>query len=224
MAPVLGYWSIRGLAQPIRYMLHYLGVEYEEKQYDMQPGTSRAELQKEWSEVKETLGLELPNLPYYIDGDLKISESRAIVGRFARKHNLAGSCEKDYIRLDVAAGIMADILISIGTFAYDPQFESKKAAFYADVSPMIERLSKLVGKGNYILGRKISFQDFALFELLERCVDMYPDCLANFPNLVAFQARMAALPGVEEYRESPAFLKLKPRFNARIASSGAGTY
>lgn len=33
--PILGYWEIRGTAQPIRYMLNYLGVEYEEAKYQM---------------------------------------------------------------------------------------------------------------------------------------------------------------------------------------------
>lgn len=27
----LGYWGFRGLAQPIRFLLAYLGVEYTEK-------------------------------------------------------------------------------------------------------------------------------------------------------------------------------------------------
>ena len=31
--PVLGYWNIRGLAQPIRVLLGYAGVEFEEKHY-----------------------------------------------------------------------------------------------------------------------------------------------------------------------------------------------
>lgn len=33
--PVLGYWKIRGLAAPIRYLLEYLKVEYEDKQYEL---------------------------------------------------------------------------------------------------------------------------------------------------------------------------------------------
>ena len=31
---VLGYWDIRGLCQPIRYTLEYLGVPYEDKTYE----------------------------------------------------------------------------------------------------------------------------------------------------------------------------------------------
>jgi hypothetical protein len=31
--PVLGYWAIRGLGAQIRYMLHYLNVNFEDKMY-----------------------------------------------------------------------------------------------------------------------------------------------------------------------------------------------
>ena len=32
--PTLGYWKIRGLAQQIRYCLAYLGVDFDEHQYE----------------------------------------------------------------------------------------------------------------------------------------------------------------------------------------------
>ena len=33
----LGYWKIRGLAEPIRVLLHYLGVEYKDEFYEVGP-------------------------------------------------------------------------------------------------------------------------------------------------------------------------------------------
>ena len=33
----LGYWSIRGLAEPIRMLLNYLSVPYKEEIYDIGP-------------------------------------------------------------------------------------------------------------------------------------------------------------------------------------------
>ena len=32
--PVLGYWNIRGLAQPIRFMLAFLAIDYEDRTYE----------------------------------------------------------------------------------------------------------------------------------------------------------------------------------------------
>jgi len=152
MAPILGYWSLRGLAEPLRYMLHYLEVAYEEKLYDI--GADPATARDQWLADKEKLGLEFPNLPYYIDGDLKITETRAIAGHIARKHGLAGSSEDDFLRLDVAQGVMTDIGMAYARLCYDPDFAKLKDAFVADVPAKMAKLSKLLGERDYILGAK----------------------------------------------------------------------
>jgi len=76
MAPILGYWKLRGLAQHIRLMLEYLGEEYEDKTYTNGPAPDYFD-KSDWKPVKFTLGLDFPNIPYYIDGDLKITHNVA---------------------------------------------------------------------------------------------------------------------------------------------------
>ncbi len=74
-APTLAYWDTRGLAQSIRLLLKYAGVQFNDKRYEFGPGSTLAEIesiQKYWLPDKFNLGLDFPNLPYYIDGDLKV--------------------------------------------------------------------------------------------------------------------------------------------------------
>jgi len=220
MAPTLGYWAIRGLAQPLRYLLHYTGTDFEDKQFEVGPDPATGK--DCWLAVKPTLGLDFPNLPYYIDGELKISESGAIAGHLARKHGLAGSSEEERVWLDVAQGVMTDIGMAFAVMCYTPGFEAMKGPFIADLPTKMEKLSKLLGSGNFILGDKISHQDFNLFELLERLCALVPDCLAKFPNLGSFHARVAALPAIAKYRESPGYQKIKTRYNNRTAFFGNG--
>ena len=60
------YWDIRGRGEGLRNFLHYNDVEFEDKRY----GFANA---AEWfEEDKKALGFEFPNLPYLIDGDLKV--------------------------------------------------------------------------------------------------------------------------------------------------------
>ena len=72
----LGYWKIRGLAANIRYQLAYMGQPYDMKEYEMTNGPEFSK--KAWLDEKETLGLPYPNLPYLIDGDVKLTETIAI--------------------------------------------------------------------------------------------------------------------------------------------------
>ena len=48
------------LAQPIRLMLEYLGVEYEDKRYPVGPAPDYDKT--EWWHDKENLGLDFPNV------------------------------------------------------------------------------------------------------------------------------------------------------------------
>jgi len=225
MAPTLGYWAIRGLGSPLRYLLHYTGTEFEDKQYEVGPDPATGK--DCWLKVKNTLGLKFPNLPYWIDGDVKLSESAAIMKHIARKHNLAGSCEEDFIQLDVADGVMYDIGLHMVLMCYSPNaaaFEAMKGPFSAELPNRVEKLSKLIENKNFLLGDKISYADFTLFELLERLLAFEPNCLANFSNLVAFHERVATLPAIAKYMNSPSFLKIKTRHNNRAAHFGAGVY
>ncbi|XP_064633670.1 glutathione S-transferase-like [Lineus longissimus] len=84
--PVLGYWDSRGLGGPIRLLLAYCKEDFEDKHFVCGDGP---EFSMEcWHSVKDTLGLPFPNLPYYIDGDVKITQSNAICRHIARKHDL----------------------------------------------------------------------------------------------------------------------------------------
>lgn len=73
----MGYWNIRGLGAPIRYLLHYCGVQFEDKMYAYGPAPEYS--RDAWFSEKFTLGLELPNLPYLLDDDIKLTETVAIM-------------------------------------------------------------------------------------------------------------------------------------------------
>ena len=57
-------------------MFYYLNVDFEDKLYVQ--GDAPDFDKSCWFDVKETLGLTYPNLPYLIDGDINITETVAI--------------------------------------------------------------------------------------------------------------------------------------------------
>lgn len=71
----LGYWNLRGYGQVSRYLLEYTGAIYEEKRY--------TEVEEEawgnqFSQELVKKGLFWYNLPYVEEGDLLLSESKAV--------------------------------------------------------------------------------------------------------------------------------------------------
>ena len=51
----------------------------------------------DWTNVKFKLGLDFPNLPYLIDGNIKVTQSNAILRYLGRKFGLDGKTEADKV-------------------------------------------------------------------------------------------------------------------------------
>ena len=62
------------LAQPIRLLLEYTETKFEDKM--MRCGPAPDYDKTCWFGIKHSLGLDFPNLPYYLDGDIKITQGR----------------------------------------------------------------------------------------------------------------------------------------------------
>mmetsp|Transcript_26563 Transcript_26563/g.4674 ORF Transcript_26563/g.4674 Transcript_26563/m.4674 type:complete len:119 (+) Transcript_26563:27-383(+) len=77
--PTLAYWNFRGVGNPVRILLAHLEVDFEDKRYDIANRES-------WDGEKETLSLRFPNIPYFIDGDFRISECQAVMQYICAKH------------------------------------------------------------------------------------------------------------------------------------------
>lgn len=74
----LGYWDMRGLAEPIRYLLKYVGINFYDKRYPFGEGLTLKEVPnivKFWKREEFSHGLDFPNLPFYIDEDVKVGHS-----------------------------------------------------------------------------------------------------------------------------------------------------
>ena len=121
--PTLGYWGIRGLAEGIRLLLTYLEVDFEDKHYSLGEGP---EIDiSEWVNSINSLGLDFPNLPYFIDGDLKISESTAIIEYIASKYKpeLLGETLQDKAIIKQVGLILHEMRVFITMTFYNPDYE-----------------------------------------------------------------------------------------------------
>ncbi|KAK8739209.1 hypothetical protein OTU49_003533 [Cherax quadricarinatus] len=216
MAPVLGYWNIRGLAQPIRLLLEYTGTEFEDKFYVCGPAPDYDK--SCWFDIKEDLGLDFPNLPYYIDGDVKITQSNAILRYISRKHDLVGKTEEEKIRVDILENQAMDFRNGFVRLCY-LEFNLQKQRYLDALPKTIKTFSEFLGTRPWFAGDNITFVDFLMYELLDQHLQLDDTCLKNAKNLQEFQKRFEDLEPIKKYMASPRFMKAP--LNNKMAKFGA---
>ena len=100
----LGYWGIRGLGQVPRLLLSYTKANWKSKVY--------ADRDSWFTKDKKNIGIAFPNLPYLLEGHLKLSESLAINRYIINRSNnkeLLGKDLKDQALVDNLIGVLTDI-------------------------------------------------------------------------------------------------------------------
>ncbi|KAL5013207.1 hypothetical protein ScPMuIL_007477 [Solemya velum] len=212
--PTLGYWKIRGLAQPIRLLLHYVEENFNDKMYEQ--GDAPDYSRECWMKEKNNLGLSFPNLPYYIDGPIKITQSNAILRYIARKHNLLGKTTESQVRVDMMLDQAMEFRNGIVRLVYNPNYESLKVDYFLQLPSKLEVFENFLGSNKFFGGDEVTVCDFPMYELLDQSRIMDPTCLEKFEKISAFMDRFESLPQIKEYTSSPNFMK-RP-INNKIAA------
>ena len=217
----LGYWGIRGLAQPIRFMLVAAGVSFSEVRLGLgEDGSQLDQIDEnlDWDKLRPTLDMPFPNLPYLIDngGDtpVRLSQSNAILRYLARRYDFYGDNENERIEIDVLQDEAYDFRNEIIATAYTlgdeysdvyKGFASETLPHYLDKfeSYLADRVTR-----KYFVGSRLSLVDFVLYELFWQMTFMVPDSIsaANRPCLFAFLQSFEQHPEIAGYQQSENYM------------------
>jgi len=111
--------------------------------------------------------LDFPNLPYLIDGDLKITESKAIeryiIARSGNKE-LLGKNLHDSAKVNEVLGVLDDIRTAVSKLFYDQEWESKLKETWEKVKVKFDYLEKFIGNKDWTFGY-LTLPDFLIAEL-----------------------------------------------------------
>ena len=199
----IGYWGIQGLAHPVRLLLSYFKVPFEEVQY----------LEKdEWfGKDKPALKSWAPSIPYIKDGEVVLTESLALTQYAAGKcgnSDLLGKNDIDQIRVFQLWSIIKDLGNAYIPIVWKDDFETiKDETIKTKVVPILAKLSKALGEQEYPLGY-LTWADFWAVFFLDTLVRMSPEVLKDYPNLQKYHDRIYANEGIQAYRKSEKYPKL----------------
>ncbi|KAM3146667.1 hypothetical protein pb186bvf_001197 [Paramecium bursaria] len=198
---VLGYWGIRGIAQPVRFLLEYTGLPYEDKKYmkfeDWFQGDMISEPQKNHN---------LVNLPYIKDGNQYIYESQALyvyIAHKAGKPELLGKDAEAQVRIAQCRGVLADLVQAFRKVISTPkeEFLAKKDELVANqLEEFVYKLNKFLDGKTWVAGDELSFVDFSLFEVVDTLNSFHLQTLQKYPNLANFHHQFADLPAIKVFQ------------------------
>ena len=214
----IGYWKIRGLAQPIRLLLSYTETPFQEVQYEFQN-------REQWAEQdKKNLGFDFPNLPYLIDNDFKLTESAAIakyVIKRSGKTELLGKTLQDQGKVENIMGVVEDILKEMRSLFGNPHWETARGEVLPKIKPKLDYLKQFIGDKEFALGYP-TLADFYLAEDLYYFETIFPTEHRHYLFWWRIRHNFEELPGIRAYYKRadalvepfvPPFLPIQPRYH-----------
>ena len=200
----LGYWALRGRGTMVRLALEYTGAKYSEKRYSFETAPL-------WfGDHKQSLGIEMPNMPYMIDGEQRFSESNAMMRHIARKFKpeLLGNGPADEARHDHVYEVLADFTERLFEFVTDKTFEENRAKNVESINLLLGKLDTFIGPDSaFIVGDYITLVDLLAHDLFDRLELIDKALLPQFLNVVRARESLISAEWFQTYKQSPKWIE-----------------
>ena len=196
----------------MRYQLAYQGVEYEMVEYEQADDFNC----DAWLSKKFTLGLDFPNLPYFIDGDFKMSETIPIQKYIADKWNpeLLGKDAQTRATVNMVSNVLMDLKGSVTNGCYGDGDLSK---LQANVANGVPKVITFLGDKKFLAGDEVTWVDFYFVEVVELMSKLVPELFTTYPSLSTYKDSVFALPKLAEYLASEGCIDRTYTFNNKSA-------
>ncbi|XP_071865375.1 glutathione S-transferase S4 [Bombus fervidus] len=194
----LVYFNVMGLGEPIRFLLSYGGVEFQDIRI-----THSSE---EWSNMKSTTPFgQLPTLE--INGKV-YSQTLPICRYLAKQFNLLGKTDLDTLQIDAIASALYDfrwLTISSYYRESDPVLKAKKKVdVMSRVFPFYLNKLEDLAKNNdgYLHGNQLSYADLFFVGISDSLNTAYEsDITKDKPHLKSLKEKVLAIPNIKAWIE-----------------------
>uniref|UniRef100_A0A1Y1L6P0 glutathione transferase n=2 Tax=Photinus pyralis TaxID=7054 RepID=A0A1Y1L6P0_PHOPY len=197
MAPVykLTYFESKALGEPIRFLLSYGNIEFEDFRIDYDG--------PEWQKIKPTMPFgETPVLEF---NGVTAHQSVAICRYLAKQVKLAGTNDLEDLEIDTIVDTVVDLRLRIDEYYYEEDAEAKekrKKPLFEETLPFyMERIEAIVKKNNgHLAVGKLTWADLHFVGVLDYLNYMIgKNLIADYPSLQAMEKNVLNLPGIKEW-------------------------
>ncbi|KPP66035.1 Pi-class glutathione S-transferase-like [Scleropages formosus] len=195
-----------GRGNAMKLIMYDQGVEWTDKVVTIE----------EWmkGDLKKTcLFGQLPKLK---DGDLVLYQSNAILRHLARKHGLYGKDGKEAALIDMMNDSIEDLRVKYLRMIYQ-EYETGKEKYIKELPGHLCYFEAILAKcpSGFLVGDKISFADYNLYDFLVVQKILCCKCLDNFPSLKGYVDKIGSRPKVKAFMESDSCTKLPVNGNGK---------
>jgi len=197
----LTYFNVRGLAEPIRYILAQSGAKYEDFRIE----------RENWPKLKPNTPMgQLPMLE--VDGQ-QLCQSMTIARYLAKKFDLVPANELDAARADMFVDGVTELFPNIRPVAMaimagdegkkNEAWNTFKSETLKQFLEKYEAFLKKNGTG-HLVGNKLSWADIVVAEILNRIVTIFdkPSVLDGHQHLIDLMKKVHDLPNIKKYVDS----------------------
>nr|QQF64857.1 glutathione S-transferase S3 [Aphis craccivora] len=189
----LTYFNFPALAEPIRFLLSYLEIDFEDYRFE----------REQWPSIKPTMPFgKVPILE--IDGKV-LNQSTAICRYLSKKCGLGGSDDWESLMIDIAVDNFTDLRQALSAYAFDTNEVSKAITYVTLINETIplymNKFENIVDENDgYFVNGKLSWADIYFVA----CLDFFNfmakvDLLENRPKLQAHKKKILEIPQIKSW-------------------------
>nr|QWV59559.1 glutathione S-transferase sigma 2 [Lasioderma serricorne] len=195
MAPQykLTYFPVKALGEPIRFLLRYGGIEFEDFRFD----------RENWPQIK-------PNMPFgqvpILEIDGKVAHQSVAICRYlAKQVKLVGKDDWEDLEIDAMVDTINDFRQKIANYHYETDEaikETRKGPLFKEILPFYQERLDAIAKSNngYLCSGRLTWADMYFVGLLDYLNAMAKvDLTEKFPNLQAVKNNVLAISQIKEW-------------------------
>uniref|UniRef100_A0A1B6KRC4 glutathione transferase n=1 Tax=Graphocephala atropunctata TaxID=36148 RepID=A0A1B6KRC4_9HEMI len=189
----LTYFPIIGLAEPIRFMLAYLGKDFE----DYRVGGN------EWLSMKSST--PWGKVPVLEINGKTVTQNVAICRYLAQEAGLRGKDTWEDLRIDEIVDILGDFRTELAKYHYEQDPEKKesiKGPLFKETVPFyLKKLEALIKENNgYLANGKLSWADLYFGSVSDYLNYMFGSEITDgYPSFKALKEKVYALPQIKAW-------------------------
>ncbi|RZF48399.1 hypothetical protein LSTR_LSTR007566 [Laodelphax striatellus] len=197
----LTYFNFSGLGEPIRWLLSYLDVPFEDNRIE----------RENWPTIKSTTPFgQVPVLE--VDGK-QASQSTAIARYLGKKAGIAGSNEWEDLMIDSMIDTFNDFRMNLVKWFRESDEATKKKleeTLVNETAPFYFNKfnDHIKNNGGYLANGKLSWGDIYFVALLEFMTTIWSGLIDKYEHIKALKEKVVNLPKIKAWIEKrPANVK-----------------